>query len=190
MSRETKIILAVVIGLVVICACIGGGVVLMLARGGQILSNATSTQPQDVSAVAGKIADYTLPAGYKEAMSMSLLGVSMAGFSSDDDQTFIFLFQVPKGTISPDQFRQQVEQMAQNQLGSDYTLQPAGTQQATIRGQSVELQMYIGTRSSGESIRQMMGAFEGKGGPAWLMVFGPANAWDQAAVDAFIASLK
>jgi len=43
---------------------------------------------------------------------------------------------------------------------------------------------------SGEMMRMAFVTFTGKQGPAFLLVMGPTSAWDDAAVDEFIASMR
>jgi hypothetical protein len=47
-----------------------------------------------------------------------------------------------------------------------------------------------GVTDDGEQMRQVTGLFEGKDGPALLMVAGEVDAWDTEMVDRFIASIR
>jgi hypothetical protein len=47
-----------------------------------------------------------------------------------------------------------------------------------------------GTTRRGERLRQVTGFFQGKEGPAVLMVTGEAASWDETTVDGFIASIR
>jgi hypothetical protein len=60
----------------------------------------------------------------------------------------------------------------------------------TIRGQAATLVISDGVNSEGASYRQGTAAFQGKGGPALLVLSEPTERWDQSTVDAFIASIK
>ena len=59
----------------------------------------------------------------------------------------------------------------------------------TLRGQEVTLIVSEGVNSENVSYRQISVAFEGKGGPALLLFSESVEAWDQAAVDEFLASI-
>ena len=60
----------------------------------------------------------------------------------------------------------------------------------TLRGEEVEVTTYEGTDESGVVIRQLITSFPGKDGTAMLMIMGPAEGWDQAAIDDFIKSIR
>ena len=68
--------------------------------------------------------------------------------------------------------------------------QVVGQQQVTVRGQTVTLVLSEGTNSSGQPYRTLTGVFQGKGGPALLSVEAPLSQWNQAEVDAFLASIR
>lgn len=189
MNKKTIIIIVGV--LAVICLCIAGVGLFAINRAGKLIGQSTSTDPVKVSQTASQIADYTLPAGYKEAFAMSILNVTMAGFTREDTGMTIFLFQMPANAgLSSEQMQKQMQQALENQTGKRYNLNYIGSQTATIRGQATELMIYEGTTDQGEAVRQMMGFFEGKNGTAWLMVTGNPDSWDQAGVNAFIQSLR
>ena len=186
-----KVILIVVGVVAVLCICGVGGTLLLFNRAQQVISNTTSNDPEIVSAVAEDIVDYELPSSYTQSVSMSLLGVTMAGFTTQDEHNAILLFQIPPNNqINAEQFRQQMNEMAEKQTGESYSLDQTGTRQVTIRGQMVEMLIYEGTSSSGMVFRQMMGSFEGKNGPAWLMIIAPVNSWDQVSLDEFFDSIR
>jgi hypothetical protein len=65
-----------------------------------------------------------------------------------------------------------------------------GEEQVVIKGEPVTLTVRESTAEDGEPMRQVTGLFQGKGGPAMLLVMGQANAWDQAVLDQFIASIR
>ncbi len=47
-----------------------------------------------------------------------------------------------------------------------------------------------GTNSHGDAYRSLMDVFKGKGGPTLLSIEDPTSRWNQAEVDAFIASIR
>jgi hypothetical protein len=189
LSRKILLIIGIVLAVLCICSIVGG--LILVNRTGQFISNTTSNDPGKVAEVAQKIADYQLPSGYKEIVSMNLLGVSRAGFASKDEHIAIFMFQMPANTqMSSEQFRQQIQQMIERQTGQSIKLKEVGTRTVSIRSQSVEMSILEGSNSNGEIYRQMMGEFTGKGGPALLMISGSTANWDQASIDQFIKSLR
>jgi hypothetical protein len=67
-----------------------------------------------------------------------------------------------------------------------------GTRQVTLKGQAVTLTVSesTGDEASGEALREVMGTFRGQGGASvMLMATGMASQWDDAALDAFVASI-
>lgn len=185
-----KVLLSIVGILVVLFICGVASALLLFNRAQQVISNTTSKDPEIVSEVADDIIDFELPASYTQSVSMSLLGITMAGFTTQDEHNAILLFKIPTNNqVSADQIRRQINEMAEKQTGESYSLEQTGSQQVTISGQTVNMDIYEGTSSSGMVFRQMMGTFEGKNGPAWLMILAPADSWDQAALDAFFASI-
>jgi hypothetical protein len=63
------------------------------------------------------------------------------------------------------------------------------TRPVTVREQEVTLVISEGITSEGETYRQVTAAFQGKGGPALLMLSEPVTSWNQQVVDALIASI-
>jgi hypothetical protein len=186
-----KVILIVIGALFVFVICSGVGIIMLIARAQQVVANTASNNPETVSEVAEYIVDYQLPPDYTQSLTMSLDGITMAGFTTQDEHNAILLFQIPsKYPISTDEIRQQMNELAEKQTGEGYSLEQTDTQQVMIRGQAVEMDIYEGTSSSGKAYRQMMGSFNGKKGTTWLMIISPTNSWDQPSLDAFIASIR
>jgi hypothetical protein len=189
MSRKTALIILGVVAALCICVVVGG--LLAVGAAGTLISRTVSSDPAKAAESAHAIADYTLPSGISERFSMSLFGISMVGFSNSNETLYFFLFQVPTSAqMDKDQLEQQMKQLSEQQTGQTYNLHQVGTQQAVIRGEPTELVVYEGESSNNVAYRQIIGAFQGKGGPAWIMIGGDINSWDQATVDSFISSLK
>ena len=62
-------------------------------------------------------------------------------------------------------------------------------QAVTIRGEATTLVISEGTNGDGQLYRSANAAFAGKDGQALLSFSGLTNAWDQAMIDSFIASI-
>ena len=60
----------------------------------------------------------------------------------------------------------------------------------TIRGQETTLSIGEGQTSEGETFRVATVTFQGKGGPALLMVSGPIEEWDLQIVETLIVSMR
>jgi hypothetical protein len=61
---------------------------------------------------------------------------------------------------------------------------------ATVRDQEVAVVVSEGVSSENISYRQITVGFQGKGGPALLVLSETVEGWDQAAVDTFLASIQ
>jgi hypothetical protein len=196
MSRNMKIVLGVV-AVVLLIGC--AGVLGVTFLGARMLGQAMD--PAQVEEVAHQITDYTLPAGYKPIMGLPIMGVKMVMFGPSDMAVtsgsniaepgagmVIMLMQAPAGADA-DAMREQMSQRMGSQAGGG-NLTPTGTMDATIRGEAVKLQVSEGASRTGQQLRAVSGAFEGKGGPAMLMIMGNPESWDDAAVQSFLSSMK
>ena len=60
----------------------------------------------------------------------------------------------------------------------------------TVRGQEVMLVISDGVNHEGDSYRQGMVAFQGKGGPALVVLSESLDLWSDETVNAFLASIQ
>jgi hypothetical protein len=192
MSRGVKITL-VVIGIVLVLCCIGGVATYFITT--RAVSQAFTADSTQAAQIGHEIVDYTLPPGYHEQGAMNALVFKMVFISPQSDATdamILALMQFPAGSnASQDEMEQQMRQaLAQQGQKSNIQMRVVGTQKATIKGQPVALTISEGTTSEGQTLRQMMGIFPGKGGTAMLMAMSRKEAWDQEALDGFLASVK
>lgn len=91
--------------------------------------------------------------------------------------------------------REQLEQSLRDALASstgNEAVEAAEVEEVpmTIRGEEVTATVGSGTGSSMGAMRVLTVPFTGNGGPALLMYQVAEADWDQAAVDAFIASFR
>jgi hypothetical protein len=127
---------------------------------------------------------------------MNLFGFSIVALAKGDLQSqtenLIMLMQIPAYmNMSEADMEQQLRQALERQTNSgDMQLSVVDQTTVTIRDQQVVLTISEGTNSEGQQIRQAMGLFQGKGGPTMLMIIGPTQSWDQAAIDQFIRSIR
>ena len=197
MSRNTKIALGIIAGLVFLCICVGIIAYVALNRAGQVVGEAVegaiAEEPAKVAQIAQGIADYKLPPGYREQFGMSFFGFDMVAFGpAESTDQMIMLMQFPESAgLNQAEMEQQMKQSLQQQRGrQDIPMQEVDQVQRTIRDQTVTLTVSEGTDSDGKTMRQMSGAFQGKNGVVLLMIMGQKQTWDQRAIDAFMASLR
>jgi hypothetical protein len=192
MSRGLRIALVLVAIVLFLCCVAGLGVTLL---GTRLVGRAFITNPDKVQAVGREIADYDVPAGYDEMFAMNVLGMQMVAIGPRDtaaDTMAIMLAQFPAEVgFSQQEIERQMKQALARQIGlGGANMTIVGQEQVVIRGEPVTLTVREGTAEDGEPMRQVTGLFQGKGGPAMLMVIGEVNTWDQAVLDRFIASIR
>lgn len=189
MSKRTWIILGVVLGLLCLCLVIAG--VVMFTQGSKLLQQSMNQDPAKTTRVAESIADFELPAQYQASYSMSLFGMNVAAFQNEAKEMNIVLFQFPENSgMTPEQMETQMRETMSGQLGPNTKLEKISQQEVVIRGQPAILTTYEGNASDGTQIKQVIGAFQGKSGTAFLMVVGNQSDWDQQGFEEFIASLR
>jgi len=179
-----------------------GGVALVLCCGGafwfgkNMFGKMMITDPAEVKARAAAIADISIPESYppQMAMDMSAVGVpmTMAMFGNAGGDGMLMLMQM-SGPQAEDaeqmkrQFQQAMQQQGQNQ---ELNVTETETRTYEINGEQYDFEFIKGTRKQDNvAMRQVMGVIPGKAGSAFLMVFDTEANWDEAAIDAMIASM-
>lgn len=196
MSRTTKIVIGIIVGLIVLCGCccLAGTIATPMLLGPLMEQAASTTEnPQEIAQIANRIVDYELPADYGEEFAMSFFGFDIVAFARDDmSGNVIIMMQMPEMFgLDPDEMMREMEHSLQQQTGQKFgELRYVDTIQTTIRDQNVALTVQEGTDSNGTAVRQITGIFPGENGIAMLMIVGPTQTWNQQAVDAFISSLR
>lgn len=140
---------------------------------------------------ASDIATFDIPAGFTPEVGMELAGVAMVGYIGSDENNRIFLIQAPE---SSNMTQAQLEQSLHDALNSagDSPGETVDAQEVpvTIRGEQVTATEGTGTGADNVAVRVLTVPFTGDGGPALLMFQTAEADWDQAEVDAFIASFR
>ena len=148
-----------------------------------------SSDSDEVTSAASEIADFELPAGYSSDFTANLMGYRVAAYNPGDGHSHLYLVQSEKETDA-EKLAQMLEKLVPGSSDRNTRLTVVENRAATIRGQEVMLVISDGVNSDGESYRQVTAVFQGKGGPALLVLSEPSERWDQSAVDAFIASIQ
>jgi hypothetical protein len=190
MSRGLKVALVVTAIVLFLCCVAGLGATFL---GTRLVGRVFITNPERVQAVGRQIADYEVPAGYAEMFAMNVMGLKMVAISpsTSSDYLIIMLMQLPAGIqISREEMERQIEQALARQTGLDSADMTSEDQETRIKDELVTLTVREGTTQDGQRMRQVTGLFEGKGGPAVLMVMGETATWDSTLVDRFIASIR
>jgi hypothetical protein len=194
MSKNTKIVVGIMVGVLIVCCLVAGIAAVVLPRMvANVAESAVVEDPEQAAAVASSILDYELPSGFTEAGGMNILGVKTVFFGSQNDQAAIMMMQFPAEMAGNEaQMQQQMEDaFAQQQGSGDFNLNYISTETVTINDAPATLTMYEGTDESGNTVRQVIGFFETKDGNAgMLMLFGAASAWEEAGFERFLESMQ
>jgi hypothetical protein len=200
MSKNTKVILGIIAGVIAlcICICVSGWIVLKIS--GNVLQEAMiKDTPEEAAAIAKEIMDYELPTGYGEegAMNMGFMQmVIVKDFQSIDIENARPLIMIasmsPDIEVDEEEIRLQIQlsmQRSSNKQG--YNMKLVEEQEITIRGQQVPLMIYEGTDENDVSMKQIVtGLFDGKNSKVMLFIAGKVSNWNQEEIDAFIESIK
>jgi hypothetical protein len=195
MNKTVKILLIIAGVLVVICGCASA---VALGTGiwsaGQFVRWAdtnTSENPQEVDQIAAEIADFDVPEGFRNPYGMHFADFTSVGYLSQSGNTHIYLTQFPQDThMDVDEMMRMLKEGGSPEgpwVGAKMT--EVEQKPVTVRGQGSTLSIGEGQTSEGETFRVATVAFQGKGGPAFLMVAGPLAEWDIEMVEALIASV-
>lgn len=217
MSQNTKIVLIVVGVLVVLCCCavvatavLGLTVFNTTSQVGEFVEMAPDiadvvpgpaieqTLPEvaegdeQVKEVAGRIADFDLPESYYPEYGMHMFGFDMVGFNSRQGRGFIMMMQFPADMeLDLETMQEQMQQFMQTEnTGWSPDLEVIETKTMQVRGQEQPVTISEGTNGDGDTYRQMVVGFEGKSGPALLVMVAQMDEWDQALFEGFVSSLR
>ena len=195
MNRKQVMIIVGI--LVILCCCVAGlGLAGMWYAGEQLGSMVDgANDPERVAKIGESIATYDLPAGY-EQIGFDILSMKYIFMMPENDiRPMIMLAQFPDSMVGDQkELAREMERSMARQTGQGAAdLQAVEQKTYTIRGQQVEAVIMEGTSEiEGQSMdmRQMIVVFQGKDGTAALMFYGAKSGWDQAMIDAFIASIR
>ena len=152
------------------------------------INTAINTNTDKVVSVAAEIADFDLPAGYQPEFSASLEGYTLVSYNPGDGHSHLYLIQSEKESDG-EKLVSMIDQIAPGSYDPQTRMTVIETRLVTMREQEVTLVISEGVTSEGETYRQIMAAFHGKGGPALVTLSEPVERWNQESVDAFIASI-
>jgi hypothetical protein len=200
MSKNTKIILGIVGGIVIlcICVCLGGWAALKIG-GNSLVKTMAKTDPVEAAAMAHNMIDYNLPPGYQENLAMNFVVAKMVIISkgdavtNDPSRTMIMVAEFPSSLeMNEEDMRSQLQQqMGQTTGERNWKMELVEQKTVVIRGQNVNLMTYKGVDENGVAVKQMVSSlFAGKNGNIMLWIGGAEAGWDQYAIDTFIGSIR
>lgn len=194
MNRKQLFILLGVLSALCVCAA-GLGIVGVSYLGknfSQAVNNADD--PANVQRIAAKIADYTLPAGYKQvAFDLVIYQyiVITPDPKSDTSGTFMMMMSYPPNAgLTDEQMQEQMQRTFERQTGTQASMKVVDTRTIPIRGKDAKVSILEGKMNNGYLIRQWITVFGGKSGPVILMIQGYPGKWNDKLVNDFVASIK
>ena len=188
MNSATKGCLVVVASLVILTLCAVGAGVTAVGSAGWLLGRVVDRDPERVREVAGGIAEYEVPEGFGAPMAAHLLGFSLVGYEGADGRSHIYLIQAPRILpLDRAALETQVAQVGARDLHTRLTV----VEERPCRIGEEETTLIISEGRSGDDVpyRSASALFNGRGGTALVNVAMPAASWDEAAVEALLASL-
>src|SRR5512133_2653951 len=114
-----KFIIAIAVLVLLLCA---GGVVVMagsIGALGFLTSRIVQTDSAQVAATGAKIADFSLPAGYRPEAAVEIAGYQYVSYAPGDGHSHIMLIQAPAGVVPDQATLEQYAQQAAPQRGYD-----------------------------------------------------------------------
>lgn len=194
MSRNQKIVLLITSLVLLSCCACGVGAYIMGQRLFDYALGGVS-DPAKAKEIAKRIADYTLPAGYEEKGGVDFFLMQMVvilPIQERPDGLIIMLMQFNSDTSREQMEQQMRDSLRQGGVDRDIRdLRVVGTETVTIKGQPVTLTISEGFSVQNNAvIRQVVGAFQGKGGATLIMVMGAVEDWDKTLLDNFYKSIR
>jgi H+/gluconate symporter-like permease len=192
MNKQLKVALAVIVGAVVLC---GTGYVAIYFIAKQAIGQMMMpiTDPALASKIGHEIVNYTLPPGYCEQSASSTLGykvVIIGPQSGITNAMTIVLMEYPVGSNRSREEVLEETDLTQEDI-DDRHMRIVSTQTVTIQGQPVTLITYESIESGSQAYHWVSGIFPGKGNTeVTISATSVKDAWDQAVLDSFLASIK
>lgn len=185
MSRNTKIGIAVITGIILLglCTCVG----IFYYLGNKVMQSII-TDPAEIEQLHQELAECDVPEGYTEN-GMRLLGFQpliLSNYLQSPESIIIMVFRADMQLSQEgiDQALQQISHQNQNTAWVQVDIL-----MVTIQDQSIE--MLVMEKNSGSNQRCMMQCiWSGFTGIVTLRIIGVVQNWDQSVVDAFLSSVR
>ena len=152
-----------------------------------------SVSPETAVRVGAEIADYEVPEGFGSPVSVHMGDMTMIRYAPQNEMSYILLAQFHEGTsVNVEKMLELMEEGTSDPNNVWYSTDTKIIEQkpVTICGQETMLNISDGTSLQELSYRYATARFEGRGGPALVMVASPVGEWDMGTVDDFISSIQ
>lgn len=164
-------------------------VALMLGTTVMVALVQRATDADSVNTIAQRSADFELPAGFKPDYAVELLGYTIAAYKSSDGNGHLAFLQAPPGVIPN-------EQTIEGYLVNEPTSAPWShetpvlTDERMVRDHVAALTISDRTNGDGLRYRSLNMVFQGREGTVLVVINLPVAQWNDAAIKAFIASIR
>lgn len=148
-----------------------------------------TNDPQHVTELASKIADFDLPAGYSPEFTTEIAGYTLAAYKGTAGPSHLYLIQ-SENEADGEELERMLTQLVPGSSDPNTRLTVIENRTATVRGQEAAMIVSEGTNSENVPYRQVTVGFQGKGGPAMLVFSETIEQWNQESVDAFFQSIE
>jgi hypothetical protein len=144
---------------------------------------------EEISKASSQIADFELPAGYSSEFTAQVAGYTAVAYNPGDGHSHLYLIQSEK-EADREKLVQMLADLVPGSSDPNTRTTVIENREITIRGQAATLVVSDAVNHEGNTYRQITVAFQGKGGPALLVFSEPTERWDQATIDALLASIQ
>ena len=150
---------------------------------------AVNANSEDVAKAAAGIAEFALPANYAPEFTAQLGSYTAVAYNPGDGRSHLYLIQSDK-EADREKLTQTLTDLVPGSSDPNTRLTVVENRAATIRGEAATVVISDGVNHDGNTYRQVTVAFQGKGGPALLVLSEPTESWDQSTLDALLASIQ
>ena len=191
MSKNTKIIIGVIAGVLVLCIIACGVTALTLGWFGQRVVTNAVVEGEDTGSTQAEIAEISMPERFTAGGGVSLLGIKMVVYESTNPNEVAVLMQMPvQSEINDETVRQLQEGMGRSSNRNFTNMKTIETRDVVVRGEPGQVIIQEGTDDQGNKYRLMLTAFQGQSGIAMLMIGAPTADYNQAEYDAVVESIR
>lgn len=168
---------------------IGLGLIVIVGCAMTVALAQRLTDANRVTSLAQRIADFELPPGFQPDYAAEVLDYTIVAYKSNDGNGHLAFLQAPPGVL-PD------EQAVQGYMVNEPTSAtcshetPILTDERTVRGHTADLTISDRTNGEGLRYRTLNMLFQGREGTVLLVINLPVAQWNDAAIEAFIASIR
>ena len=200
MNKTTKTILIVIGSLLLLCLCTTAALIAtgyftfrQIGRAQEgVYEEIFSVDSESAVQVGSEIAGFEVPEGFGSPEGIHIGDLTLITYKSQDGESNLLLAQFPAGTsINIDEMYSQLkeENSIIDHFLFDLEMTPVEQRQVYIRGQETTLSISDGDSLEHGTYRIAAVTFEGRGGPALVVIGFPINEWDDEIVENFISSI-